>query len=152
MHTNACCVARLYAHIYHEVKILYVSSVYSNLVSPCPQPEVLLASRANPERDPVGYPISRGWVLTLGCYQDRLPMIESQGLFPKKYHARRFRCCGATFSGRYNSSTYWVGGLSRLTLCKVVSRGRAHGDSAYKLVRASSWKSSHPGKHMGIPS
>ena len=48
--------------------------------------------------------------------------------------------------------TYWVGGLSRLTLCKVVSLGRAHGDSAYKLVRASSWKSSHPGKHMGIPS
>ena len=47
--------------------------------------------------------------------------------------------------------TYWVGGLSRLTLCKVVSRGRAHGDSAYKLVRASSWKSSRPGKHMGIP-
>ena len=46
---------------------------------------------------------------------------------------------------------YWVGGLSRLTLCKVVSRGRAHGDSAYKLVRASSWKSSHPGKQMGIP-
>ena len=46
---------------------------------------------------------------------------------------------------------YLVGGLSRLTLCKVVSRGRAHGDSAYKLVRASSWKSSHPGKHMGIP-
>ena len=44
-----------------------------------------------------------------------------------------------------------VVGLSRLTLRKVVSRGRAHGDSAYKLVRTFSWKSSHPGKHMGIP-
>ena len=55
------------------------------------------------------------------------------------------------FSGTRTVLCYWVGGLSRLTLCKVVSRGRAHGDSAYKLVRASSWKSSHPGKHMGIP-
>ena len=44
-----------------------------------------------------------------------------------------------------------VVGLSRLTLRKVVSRGRAHGDSAYKLGRTFSWKSSHPGKHMGIP-
>ena len=42
-------------------------------------------------------------------------------------------------------------GLSCPTLCKVVSRGRAPGDSAYKLVRTFSWKSSHPGKHMGIP-
>ena len=24
-------------------------------------------------------------------------------------------------------------------------------DSAYKLVRTFGWKSSHPGKHMGIP-
>ena len=47
--------------------------------------------------------------------------------------------------------TYKVVGLSRLTLCKVVSRGRVHGDSAYKLVRTFSWKSSHLGKHMGIP-
>ena len=44
-----------------------------------------------------------------------------------------------------------VVGLSCPTLCKVVSRGRAPGDSAYKLVRTFSWKSSHPGKHMGIP-
>ena len=47
------------------------------------------------------------------------------------------------------STNYWVVGLSRLTLCKVVSRGRSHGDSAHKLVRTCSWKSSHPGKRHG---
>ena len=49
-----------------------------------------------------------------------------------------------------NLGPYRVVGLSRLRLCEVVSRGRAHGDSAYKLVKTCSWKSFHSGKHMGI--
>ena len=55
-------------------------------------------------------------------------------------------------SRRLHFGQYKVVGLSRLTSCEVVSRGRAHGDSAYKLVRAFSWKPSHPASTWGFRS